>query len=206
MHIAIAGNIGSGKTTLTTLLAQHYGWQPRFECVAENPYLEDFYADIQRWSFNLEIFFLKERFRDALDIARQEGNVIQDRTIYEGVHVFVENNYRMGNIMQRDYETFMQLFMQMQSQVPLPDLLVYLRADIPHLVRNIQQRGRQYEQSIQIEYLQGLSQLYEEFIQSNYPGRVLTIDVDGMDYLHNPDDLRHIIQRIDAQMFSLFND
>ncbi len=206
MHIAIAGNIGSGKTTLTTLLAQHYGWQPHFECVAENPYLEDYYADIQRWSFNLEVFFLKERFRDALSIVRQGGNVIQDRTIYEGVHVFVENNYRMGHIMQRDYETFMQLFMQMQDQVPLPDLMVYLRADIPHLVRNIQQRGRQYEQTIQIEYLQGLNELYEEFIQRNYPGRVLTIDVDGMDYLHNPDHLRQIIQRIDAQMFSLFNE
>lgn len=205
MHIAIAGNIGSGKTTLTKLLSEHYGWEARFECVTQNPYLQDFYTDIQRWSFNLEIFFLKERFRDALHIAQYRENIIQDRTIYEGVHVFVENNYRMGHMQQRDYETFMELFLQMQDQIQLPDLMIYLRSDIPHLVRNIQKRGRQYEQAIQIEYLQGLNTLYEDFIQNKYPGKVLCIEVDDMDYQHKSEDLRQIILRIDTQLFSLFN-
>lgn len=208
MHIAIAGNIGSGKTTLTTMLSQHYGWEARFECVSENPYLQDFYADTKRWSFNLEVFFLKERFRDALDIARlsaaQGHGVIQDRTIYEGVHVFAENDYRQGLIEHRDYETFMELFAQMQDQVRLPDLMVYLRSDISHLVENIQKRGRDYEQTIQIEYLQGLNELYEEFVAAKYPGRVLTVDVNRMDYLHNPLDLRSIIERIDTELFGLF--
>ncbi len=204
MHIAIAGNIGSGKTTLCTLLAQHYGWEARFECVMENPYLSDFYADIQRWSFNLEVFFLKERFRDALDIAACKRNIVQDRTIWEGVHVFVENNFRMGNMSERDHETFIDLFSQMEEQLPLPDLMVYLKAPINHLVGNIQKRGRQYEQTIQIEYLQGLNTLYEDFIQNKYPGRVLTIDVEGLDYLHNTQDFRHITNKLDPLVGGLF--
>lgn len=204
MHIAIAGNIGSGKTTLTTLLAKHYGWTPKFEAVTHNPYLEDYYQDIRRWSFNLEVFFLKERFRDALAISQDPGTVIQDRSIYEGVHVFVANNKRMGHLTERDYETFMELFAQMQGQLRVPDLMIYLRAEIDHLVENIQRRGRDYEQGIQIEYLQGLNDLYEDFIRHQYPGRVLTIDVNRLDYLHRPEDLQHIISQTDALVGGLF--
>ena len=204
MHIAIAGNIGSGKTTLTTLLARHYGWEPRFEAVTYNPYLEDYYRDIHRWSFNLEVYFLKERFKDAMAIAQSDHTVIQDRSIYEGVYVFVENNRRMGHLSDRDYETFMELFDHMQTQLRLPDLMVYLRADITHLVQNIQQRGRDYEQTIQIEYLQGLNDLYEQFIYQRYPGRVLTIDVNQMDYLHRPEDLASVINQIDPLISGLF--
>lgn len=204
MHIAIAGNIGSGKTTLTTLLAKHYGWTPKFEAVTHNPYLEDYYGDIRRWSFNLEVFFLKERFRDALAISQSQGTVIQDRSIYEGVHVFVANNKRMGHLTERDYETFMELFAQMQAQLRVPDLMIYLRAEIDHLVENIQRRGRDYEQGMQIEYLQGLNDLYDDFVYNQYPGRVLTIDVNRMDYLHRPEDLQQIISQTDALVGGLF--
>lgn len=204
MHIVVAGNIGSGKTTLTTLLAKHYGWEPKFEAVSYNPYLEDYYADIQRWAFNLEVYFLKERFKDCLSIDKGKGTVIQDRSIYEGVHVFVANNKRMGQLSDRDYETFMELFEQMQTQLHVPDLMIYLRADISHLVENIQKRGREYEQTIQIEYLQGLNDLYEEFIYEKYPGKVLTVDVNELDYLHRPKDLKLIINQIDNLLFGLF--
>ena len=204
MHIVVAGNIGSGKTTLTTLLAKHYGWEPKFAAVSYNPYLEDYYADIQRWAFNLEVYFLKERFKDCLSIDKGKGTVIQDRSIYEGVHVFVANNKRMGQLSDRDYETFMELFEQMQTQLHVPDLMIYLRADISHLVENIQKRGREYEQTIQIEYLQGLNDLYEEFIYEKYPGKVLTVDVNELDYLHRPKDLKLIINQIDNLLFGLF--
>jgi len=153
VHIAIAGNIGCGKTTLTNMLAQHYGWEPKFEAVSYNPYLEDYYRDIPRWSFNMEVFFLKERFRDILEIAQTEKTVIQDRSIYEGVYVFVANNYRMGHLSQRDYEAYMELFDLMTDMVKYPDLMIYLRASIPHLVSNIQKRGRMCEQAIQLERL-----------------------------------------------------
>ena len=204
MHIVIAGNIGSGKTTLTNLLAKHYGWEAKFEAVTYNPYLEDYYADIERWAFNLEVYFLKERFKDCLGIDQSSRTVIQDRSIYEGVHVFAANNRRMGQLSDRDYETYMELFEQMQTQLRVPDLMIYLRADISHLVENIQKRGREYEQTIQIEYLQGLNDLYEEFIYEKYPGRVLTVDVNELDYLHRPEDLKHIIQQIDSLLFGLF--
>ena len=204
MHIVIAGNIGSGKTTLTTLLAKHYGWEARFEAVTYNPYLEDYYGDIQRWAFNLEVYFLKERFKDCLNIDKVTKTIIQDRSIYEGVHVFAANNKRMGQLSDRDYETYMELFEQMQTQLRIPDLMIYLRADIAHLVQNIQKRGRDYEQTIQIEYLQGLNELYEQFIYEKYPGRVLTIDVNQLDYLHRPEDLKSIIDRIDSLLFGLF--
>ena len=204
MHIVVAGNIGSGKTTLTTLLAKHYDWEPRFEAVTHNPYLEDYYGDIQRWAFNLEVYFLKERFKDVLAIDQSPKTIIQDRSIYEGVHVFAANNRRMGQLSDRDYATYMELFEQMQTQIRIPDLMVYLRADIAHLVENIQKRGRNYEQTIQIEYLQGLNELYEEFIYKKYPGRVLTIDVAGLDYLHRPEDLQTIINKIDPLLFGLF--
>ncbi|SEW02641.1 MULTISPECIES: deoxynucleoside kinase [unclassified Prevotella] len=204
MHIAVAGNIGSGKSTLTKMLAKHYGWEPRFEAVDRNPYLEDYYRDIHRWSFNLEIYFLKERFRDLIAISQSEHTIIQDRTIFEGVYVFMENNRSMGNLSDRDYATYMELFEQMISMVRLPDLLIYLRASVPHLVNNIQQRGRDYEQSMQLEYLQNLNERYDDFIYHKYQGRVMTIEKDNLDFLHNPKDLARIIDRIDATLFGLF--
>ena len=160
MHIAVAGNIGSGKSTLTRMLARHYGWTPRFEQVMNNPYLEDYYKDIKRWSFNMEVFFLKERFRDLLEISKSNKDIIQDRTIYEGVYVFTENNHRMGNLDDRDYEAYMELFGAMEEAVKLPDLMIYLHSSVPHLVKNIQKRGRSFEQEIPIEYLQNLNDLY----------------------------------------------
>ena len=204
MHIAVAGNIGSGKTTLTRLLARHYGWEARFEAVDHNPYLEDYYRDIHRWSFNLEVFFLKERFRDLLNIAKSQRTVIQDRTIYEGVYVFMQNNKAMGHLSERDYETYMELFGQMMSLVKLPDLMIYLRASVPHLVGNIQKRGRNYEQAIQLEYLQNLNRRYDDFNYNKYPGKVMTIEKDGLDYQNNPKDLAQIIDRIDGNLFGLF--
>ena len=203
MHIAIAGNIGSGKSTLTKLLAGHYGWEPRFEAVANNPYLEDYYRDIPRWSFNMEVFFLKERFRDLITISQAQHTVIQDRSIFEGVYVFMENNRDMGNLSDRDYETFMELFRQMMSVVRMPDLLIYLRASVPHLVGNIQQRGRNYEQTMQLEYLENLNRRYEKFI-ADYKGRLMIIDKDPLDFKNNPKDFAKIVDRIDRTLFGLF--
>lgn len=204
MHIAISGNIGSGKTTLTTLLAKHYGWTPKFESVAENPYLDVFYKDMKRWSFNLEVFFLKERFKDVLAIAQSTTHIVQDRSIFEGVHIFSTNNKDMGNLDERDFDTYMELFEIMTSLVKLPDLLVYLRSSVPHLIENIRRRGRDYEQSIPIAYLENLNQRYEQFILEKYPGKVLVVEVDHLDFLHNPNDFSGIIDRIDAELFGLF--
>lgn len=205
MHIAIAGNIGSGKSTLTRMLAKHYGWEPRYEAVEHNPYLEDYYSDIHRWSFNLEVYFLKERFRDMLSIAQSEKTVIQDRTIYEGVYVFMANNKAMGNLSDRDYQTYMELFEQMTTLLRIPDLMIYLRASVPHLVGNIQQRGRDYEQTIQLEYLQNLNERYDDFIYNRYKGRVMTIDKDDLDFQHRPKDFARIVDRIDSTLFGLFS-
>ena len=205
MHIAVAGNIGSGKSTLTNLLARHYGWEPRFEAVEGNPYLEDYYRDIHRWSFNLEVYFLKERFRDLIAISQTDHTIIQDRTIYEGVYVFMENNKAMGNLSDRDYETYMELFEQMMSLVKLPDLMIYLHASVPHLVSNIQKRGRDYEQTIQLDYLQNLNERYDDFIYNKYQGKVMTVEKDNLDFLNNPHDLAQIIDRIDANLFGLFS-
>ena len=171
MHIAIAGNIGSGKTTLTGLLAQHYGWTPKFETVAENPYLDPFYKDMPRWAFNLEVFFL---------------------------------NRDMGNLDNRDFETYMELFELMTSLVDAPDLLIYLRSTVPHLVANIRKRGREYEQSMSIDYLENLNRRYDEFVFDKYPGEKLVVDVDGLDFLYNPKDFSDIVDRIDAKLFGLF--
>ena len=204
MHIAIAGNIGSGKSTLTKMLAKHYGWEPRFEAVDHNPYLEDYYRDIHRWSFNLEVYFLKERFRDLIAISQTDHTIIQDRTIFEGVYVFMANNKAMGHLSDRDYATYMELFEQMMSVVRLPDLMIYLRASVPYLVGNIQQRGRDYEQSIQLEYLQNLNNRYDDFIYHKYKGRVITVEKDQLDFINRPKDLAQVIDRIDATLFGLF--
>ena len=204
MHIAIAGNIGSGKTTLTTMLAKHYGWEARFEPVDYNPYLEDYYKDIPRWSFNLEVYFLKQRFRDLLEIAHAGNTVIQDRTIYEGVYVFTANNTAMGNLSDRDFDTYMELFEQMMTIVKYPDLMIYLKAEVPHLVQNIQRRGRDYEQTMPIDYLENLNTRYNEFIYDKYEGPKLVIDVDDMDFQHEPKDFAYIVDRIDQNLFSLF--
>ncbi|MDD5819857.1 MAG: deoxynucleoside kinase [Bacteroidales bacterium] len=203
MHIGIAGNIGSGKTTLTRLLAAHYGWTPKYESVTYNPYLEDYYKDIPRWSYNLETYFLAMRFKDVLEIGRSEGVVIQDRTILEGVHIFVRNNLEMGNLSQRDYDTYMLLFEMMMSMVKLPDLLIYLRAGVPHLVSQIQKRGRDYEQSMSLEYLEGLNRKYEDWIAS-YKGRLLIIDADNLDFENRAEDFSLITDRIDAELYGLF--
>jgi deoxyadenosine/deoxycytidine kinase len=204
MHIAVAGNIGSGKTTLVNMLSKHYGWKPQFEAVVSNPYLDDYYKDIQRWSFNMEVFFLKERFRNLLEISQSNTTIIQDRSIYEGVYVFMANNFKMGNLDERDYTTYMELFEQMTDVVKYPDLMIYLRSSVPHLVKNIQKRGRDYEQQIPLEYLENLNELYEEFIFKNYGGKVMTIDVDNIDYEHQPRQFGEIIDRIDADLFGLF--
>lgn len=204
MHIAIAGNIGSGKSTLTRMLARHYGWEARFEAVEHNPYLEDYYRDIHRWSFNLEVYFLKERFRDLLDIAQADHTVVQDRTIFEGVYVFMQNNKAMGNLSDRDYETYMELFEQMMTVVSYPDLMIYLRASVPHLVGNIQKRGRDYEQTMQLDYLENLNRRYDDFIYNKYKGRVMVIEKDNLDYQNNPRDFALIVDRIDQTLFGLF--
>jgi len=204
MHIAIAGNIGSGKTTLTKMLCKHYGWTPRFEEVDYNPYLADYYKDIKRWCFNLEIFFLRHRFKDILEIANLKETVVQDRSIYEGVYVFTASNKEMGNLSDRDFETYMELFEQMTEMVKYPDLMIYLRASVPHLVSNIQKRGRDYEQSIQIDYLKHLNEKYEDFIYNKYKGQTLVIEVDNLDYEHNITDFTGITDKIDRLLFGLF--
>lgn len=203
MHIGIAGNIGSGKTTLTRMLAGHYGWTPKYEAVTYNPYIEDYYKDIHRWSFNLEIYFLTKRFKDVLEISRSEETVIQDRTILEGVHIFAANNRDMGNISERDFSTYMELFELMMSLVKLPDLLIYLKSSIHHLVGQIQKRGREYEKGISIEYLTGLNEKYEQWI-SGYEGEILTIDADNLDFENRPEDFSLITDMIDARLYGLF--
>lgn len=205
MHIGVAGNIGAGKTTLTRMLAEHYGWTPRFEAVSYNPYLEDYYKDIQRWSYNLETYFLAQRFKDTLAISKSDDVIIQDRTILEGVYIFVANNRAQGNLSDRDYETYMQLFELMLSTIKLPDLLIYLRCSVPHLVTQIQKRGRGYEQGMSLEYLSGLNERYESWIGS-YKGQVLVIDADQLDFEHRPEDFETITDKIDALLFGLFPD
>ena len=205
MYIAIAGNIGAGKTTLTKMLAKYYGWEPRFESVSFNPYLEDYYSDIKRWSFCLETYFLKERFKDLLAVLQSQHTIVQDRSIFEGVYVFVANNYARGDLSERDYETYMELFGHMKRLMRLPDLMIYLRKSVPTLIAQIQKRGREYEQTMQIDYLKDLNERYEDFIFNKYEGRVLVIDSDNMDFEKNPADFRTIINKIDAELFGLFS-
>ena len=206
MYIAIAGNIGAGKTTLTKMLAKYYGWEPRFESVSFNPYLEDYYGDIKRWAFCLETYFLKERFKDMLLVQKAAHTIVQDRSIFEGVYVFVRNNYERGDLSQRDFETFMELFDLMKSQMKMPDMMIYLRKSVPSLVAQIQKRGRDYEQQMEIDYLKGLNDKYEDFIFHRYEGRVLVIESDGMDFENNPADFRKVIDRVDAELFGLFSE
>ena len=205
MHIAVAGNIGCGKTTLTNMLAKHYGWQPRFESVEFNPYLEDFYADMGRWSFNLQIYFLNKRFKDVVDISNSNEFIIQDRTIYEDARIFAPNLHRQGYMSDRDFDNYRDLFDLMMSLVKMPDLMIYSRSTIPNLVAQIQKRGRDYEKTMQIDYLRDLNERYEEFIYKQYEGRVLVIESDGLDFESNAEDFRKIVNKIDAELFGLFS-
>jgi deoxyadenosine/deoxycytidine kinase len=204
MHIAIAGNIGSGKTTLSGLLAKHFGWQPHYEDVDTNPYLPSFYEDMQRWSFNLQIYFLNSRFRQIVEIRKSGKNVIQDRTIYEDANIFAPNLHFMNLMTTRDYDNYQSLFQLMASFIQPPDLLIYLRADVPTLVRNIQKRGRDYEASIRLDYLKSLNERYENWINGYTSGKLLIFDVDNINFQENPEDLGKIIERIQAELHGLF--
>ena len=203
MHIAIAGNIGSGKTTLTRMLAAHYGWTPKFESVDFNPYLADFYEDMERWSFNLQIYFLNKRFQDVVEISKHKEVIIQDRTIYEDARIFAPNLHAMGLMTTRDFENYSDLFDLMMSLVNPPDLMIYLRSSIPNLIAQIQKRGRDYERSIRIDYITGLNQRYEDWIR-DYNSRLLIIDVDNIKFENNPEDFQYITDKIDAELYGLF--
>ncbi len=203
-HIAIAGNIGSGKTTLTTLLSKHYDWNPHYEALDDNPYISDFYEDMPRWSFNLQIYFLNSRFNSLLRIAETPKTVVQDRTIFEDSKIFAPNLHAMGLMTTRDFETYDSLFTSIKSMIQAPDLMIYLRATIPTLVSRIQRRGRDYEDSIRLDYLKRLNERYEAWITKYDEGPLLIIDVDDIDFENNPEDLGNIIKRIDAQLHGLF--
>ncbi len=203
MHIAIAGNIGSGKTTLTTMLAKRYNWIPQFEPVDNNPYLDDFYADMTRWAFNLQIYFLNKRFRDVVAISKSHDTVIQDRTIFEDACIFAPNLHSMGMMSDRDFDNYTDLFNLMMSLVKLPDLLIYIRSGIPNLVSHIQKRGREFEKSIRIDYLQGLNTLYENWI-STYKGNLMIVDGDRLHFKENPQDFKEITDMIDDRLYGLF--
>ena len=204
MHVAIAGNIGSGKTTLTSLLSKHYKWDAHYEDVDDNPYLNDFYKDMQRWSFNLQVYFLKSRFGQVKEIHSNEKNVIQDRTIYEDAFIFAPNLHAMGLMSTRDFENYLSLFQLMETFIPAPSLLIYLRSSVANLVGQIQKRGRDYENSIRIDYLTRLNERYEAWISQYDRGKLLIIDVDDMDFENNKEDLGAIISRIDAEINGLF--
>ena len=204
MHIAIAGNICAGKTTLTKLLARHYSWKPHYESVDENPYLDDFYGEMERWSFNLQVYFLNSRFGQILELRKSGKNIIQDRTIYEDAHIFAPNLHAMGLMTNRDYHNYSSLFELMEKLVTPPDLLIYLRADISTLVSQIHKRGRDYENSISIDYLSRLNERYEAWISTYQKGKLLIIDVDQLDFVEKQEDLGYIIDRIDSQINGLF--
>ena len=203
MHIAIAGNIGSGKTTLTRLLAAHYGWTPKYESVDFNPYLADFYQDMARWSFNLQVYFLNKRFKDVVEISRSNEVIVQDRTIYEDARIFAPNLHDMGLMSSRDFENYSDLFDLMMSLVGTPDLLIYLRSTILNLIAQIQKRGRDYEKTIRIDYLTGLNEKYEKWI-SGYKGRLLVIDADKIKFGDRPEDFEKVTDLIDAELYGLF--
>ena len=204
MHIAIAGNIGSGKTTLTKMLAAHYGWTPKYESVDFNPYLADFYEDMARWSFNLQIYFLNKRFKDVVAIAKGDSVIVQDRTIYEDARIFAPNLHDMGLMSTRDFENYSDLFDLMMSLVGTPDLLIYLKSSVPALISKIQKRGRDYEKSIRIDYLTGLNDKYENWIK-DYKGNLLVVDADNIDFANRPEDFDRVTDMIDAQLYGLFS-
>lgn len=204
-HIAVCGNIGSGKTTLTAKLSRHYGWHALFEAVDENPYLRDFYQDMNRWAFHVQIFFLNTRFKQVHEIRSSEKTTIQDRTIYEDAYIFASNLHRSGFITARDYESYLDLFNSMINFVKPPDLLIYLKADIPKLVGQIEKRGRDYEYSIKLEYLRNLNEHYESWIGSYTLGKLLVIDVNHLDFVANVEDFSLIVSRIDLELNSLFS-
>ena len=204
MHVAIAGNIGSGKTTLTGLLSKHYKWDANYEDVDDNPYLNDFYKDMQRWSFNLQVYFLKSRFEQVKEIRSKEKSVIQDRTIYEDAFIFAPNLHAMGLMSTRDFENYITLFNLMETFIQAPDLLIYLRSSVANLVEQIQQRGRDYENSIRIDYLTRLNERYEAWVSKYNKGKLLIIDVDDIDFKNNNEELGSIINKIDAEINGLF--
>ena len=204
MHVAIAGNIGAGKTTLTKLLAKHYKWDTHFEDAEDNPYLNDFYEDMQRWSFNLQIYFLNSRLNQIMEIRENNKTVIQDRTIYEDAYIFAPNLHAMGLMTTRDYDNYIQLFNTMMHFIQPPELLIYLRASIPTLVRQIQKRGREYEESIRLDYLKRLNERYEAWISTYENGNLLIIDVDDINFFENSEDLGKVITKIDGEIHGLF--
>lgn len=203
MHIAIAGNIGSGKTTLTKMLAKRYGWTPRFEPVDNNPYLDDFYHDMNRWSFNLQVYFLNKRFKEVVEISQSDENIIQDRTIFEDAKIFAPNLHDQGYMSDRDFENYSDLFDLMMSLVKLPQLMIYIRSSIPTLVKHIEKRGRSFEKSIRIDYLTGLQQRYEDWIK-NYKGEFIIIDGDKLSFEDTPEDFCKVTDMIDASLYGLF--
>lgn len=203
-HIAVCGNIGSGKTTLTDKLAKHYGWNPLFESVDDNPYLRDFYQDMTKWAFHVQIYFLNSRFRQVNEIQGSNRPTIQDRTIYEDAYIFAENLHQNGHMTDRDYQSYLDIFQSMISLVKPPDLLIYLKADIPKLVRQIEKRGRDFEYSIRLDYLRKLNKNYEKWINNYRDGRLLTIDVNQIDFVENIDDFSDVINKVDLELNNLF--
>lgn len=206
MHIAICGNIGSGKTTLAKMLSRHYGWEAELESVEDNPYLVDFYEDMKRWSFHLQIYFLNSRFAQVKKIRENWRSTVQDRTIYEDAYIFANNLYRSSYINDRDYSSYLTLFESMIQHVEAPDLLIYLKADIPKLVSQIQKRGRDYENAIRLDYLKNLNQRYEEWIGGYDLGKLLVVDVNNMDFVANQEDFAAIVSKIDVELHGLFSD
>jgi deoxyadenosine/deoxycytidine kinase len=204
MHVAIAGNIGAGKTTLTKLLAKHYKWEPNFETVDGNPYLDDFYGEMERWSFNLQVYFLNSRFRQIIELQKSGKNIIQDRTIYEDARIFAPNLHAMGLMPTRDFSSYESLFDLMENLVTPPDLLIYLRGSIPSLVGQIHRRGREFENSISIEYLSRLNERYEAWVSKYEKGKLLIIDIDDLNFVDKPEDLGLVIDKIDAEINGLF--
>jgi len=204
MHIAIAGNIGSGKTTLTGMLAKHFGWEALYESVENNPYLVSFYEDMQRWSFNLQVYFLNSRFRQVVEIRKKKRDVIQDRTIYEDAHIFAPNLHAMGLMPSRDFENYSSLFELMMQFLQPPDLLIYLKADVPTLVSQIQKRGREYETSIRLDYLNSLNERYEEWIAGYNEGKLLIVDVNTIKFAETPEDFGKVIDMVSAELYGLF--
>jgi len=204
MHIAVAGNIGSGKTTLAGLLSRQFGWKPHYEDVDENPYLDDFYNDMQRWSFNLQIYFLNTRFNHILEIKKSENTIIQDRTIYEDAYIFAPNLHAMGLMSTRDFENYFTLFNLVSSLIEPPDLVLYLKASVPTLVRQIEKRGRKYEDNIRIDYLKKLNERYDSWAEAYNLGKILYVDVDNLNFIDKPEDLSTVIDKVNAELHGLF--